>query len=139
MKVYDGTDTEGGWTAQEIWVAGSDTPDIATGGIGALTIDETNAFVVSDEFSSMSGTGASVYSDRVWDSEDSGNGYAITADEKAFDFIGWYYVYDSAPCGGRLLQGEGEAEAEAEPEAEAEAVAVAPKDWNTVCPTTIMG
>ena len=38
MKVYDGTDSEGGWTAQEIWVEGDDAPDLATDGIGALEI-----------------------------------------------------------------------------------------------------
>ena len=128
MKVYDGTDSEGGWTAQEIWVEGDDAPDLATGGIGALTVTEPNAFVVDDAFTSMTGTGASVYSDRVWDSYDSNNGYAITGEERAFDFIGWYYVYDSTPCSGRLLEGE-----------EAAEPTVAPKDWATVCPTSIMG
>ena len=80
----------------------------------------------------MTGTGASVYSDRVWDSVDSGNGYAITGQERAFDFIGWYAVYDATPCAERRLQ-------DGEVEDEPEVVSVAPKDWATVCPTDIMG
>lgn len=131
MKVYDGTDSEGGWIAQEIWVEGTDAPDLATNGIGALTVSQPNAFVVDDALTSMTGTGASVYSDRVWDSLDSGNGYAITDKERAFDFIGWYYVYDATPCAERLLQ-----DGEFEPEDFEE---ITPKDWATVCPTTIMG
>ena len=108
MKVYDGTDSEGGWLAQEIWVEGSDAPDLATGGIGALSVTTPNAFMVNDEFSTMTGTGGVVESDRIWDTVDSGNGYAITDVEKAFDFIGWYYVYDSTPCSTerRLLTDE---------------------------------
>lgn len=130
MTTYDGSETGTGWIAQEVWIASEEAPDVFTNGIGSLTIDETNAFVVNEDFSSITASEASVYSDRVWDSEDSGNGYAITSEERAFDFIGWYYVYEPTPCSGRLLQEE---------TAEPEAAATAPKDWNSVCPTTIKG
>lgn len=136
MSVYN-AESNNGWSAQEIWQEGTDAPDVTALGISTLTVDATNAFVVSDDYSSISATGASVYSDRVWDTVDSGNGYAISSDkERAFDFIGWYYIYDATPCGGRLLQ---DTEAGGEPEAEPTPVAAAPKDWAQVCGTTIKG
>jgi len=137
MRVYDSSVPEsvGGWTAQEIWVDSAEAPDLATAGIGALTVTPDNAFMVNDEFSSMTADGGIVESDRVWDFEDSGTGYAITSEERAFNFIGWYAVYDPTPCGGRLLQEEATAEVEAEPEV----TAVPAKDWATVCLTRTSG
>lgn len=69
MKVYDSSVPEsvGGWTAQEIWVDSAEAPDLATAGIGALTVTPDNAFMVNDEFSSMTADGGAVESDRVWD------------------------------------------------------------------------
>ena len=89
-----------------------------------------------------------MYSQRVWDSQEPGHGYKIDSIEKAFDFIGWYYVYDPTACGSRrnLLEGDG---ADAEPAAGEEpeddtptsepATTAAVKDWNAVCPTDVNG
>lgn len=143
MKTYDGT-ADGGWLAQEIWST-ADEIDVVTGGIESLTIDAENAFMVSDDYSSISATGATVYSDRVWDSQSSGNGYIIDSNEKAYNFIGWYYVYESTPCGSeapaRLLADgdEDDAAGSGEPAADPAPVAETPKDWATVCPTMIVG
>ena len=58
---------------------------------------------------------ASIQTERVWDTQDSGNDHLIVEKtERAFKFVGWYAVYgpncsSEKPAAARLLQeGSGE-------------------------------
>ena len=74
-------------------------PDTNANGVGSLTVD-TNYFSVFEEFATLSCEGstcnASVGTERIWDSQESGNGHIIKSgmgQERAFAFVGWYAVY----------------------------------------------
>ena len=74
-------------------------PDTNANGVGSLTVD-TNNFSVFEEFATLSCEGstctASVGTERIWDTQKSGNGHLIQTgenQERAFAFVGWYAVY----------------------------------------------
>ena len=78
-------------------------PDTNANGVGSLTVD-TNNFSVFEEFATLSCDGsacsASVGTERIWDTQQSGNGHLIQTgegQERAFAFVGWYAVY-GADC-----------------------------------------
>ena len=103
------------WLAQEIWMTAK--PDVVAGGVETLTVDSANNFIPLNEYSVLKCEGttcsASIQTERVWDTQESGNGHIIEEKtERAFSFVGWYAVYGDdcpteKPSAARLLQ-EGE-------------------------------
>ena len=99
-------------------------PDVSANGVGDLKVDNSNAFVVFEEFATLTcpdeggACTASVGTERIWDSQLSGNGHLIKKkEERPFAFIGWYAVYGrdcatTKPSSGEAsTEGDGDGEA----------------------------
>ena len=97
-------------------------PDVNGSGVGSLTVDTVNNFSVFEEFTTLtcpedgSACTASVGTERIWDTQLSGNGHLIKTgegQERAFAFVGWYAVYGpecatTKPSGGEASSGGNE-------------------------------
>lgn len=118
MNAYQVKSGDGkNWASEESWnlLSGTraDVPNVYAEGIAALGVEAENNFIVYNEYSELPclaeagsddpACSATVYSERVWDSQSTAGGYVIEEkNELMYDFIGWYYVVkpacESAPA-----------------------------------------